>query len=413
MKKYTIPAMILLAAIVIFPACENNDPVPDEPNTIELTKKSAEIIEADQLFGFELFKEVMSLSQEENIMISPLSVSYALGMTLNGAAGTTLDAFREVLHFTELTDQEVNESYKDLMNQLIHLDDRVKFAIANSIWYKEGYPVLNEFIQTNQDYFDAAVEELDFSDPASVDIINGWIEEKTNDKIKDMLDFIPPDAVMYLVNAIYFNAKWKYQFDPEDTYTGTFNLEEGGTWETDFMKIKGAFNYTVNDLFTAVELPYGDSSFSMVVMLPSGDLTPADLVEEMDMARWEAWFGTPSVQNVMIELPKFTYGWKDLLNEPLINLGLGIAFSGGADFSRITTGAGLYISRVIHQTFIDVMEEGTEAAAATIVELREISIPEEPLFRADRPFLYLIKENSTGAILFMGKVGKPEYEKED
>ena len=181
MKKYIIPTVTLLAIIATISACEKNDPVPDESNTIELKKKSAEIIEADQQFAFELFQEVMSLSEQENIMVSPLSVSYALGMTLNGAAGTTLDAFREVLHFGELTDQELNESYKDLMGQLIHLDDKVKFAIANSIWYKEGYLVLDEFIQTNQEYFDAAVQELDFSDPASVDIIIGWIEQKTND----------------------------------------------------------------------------------------------------------------------------------------------------------------------------------------------------------------------------------------
>ena len=186
---------------------------------------------------------------------------------------------------------------------------------------------------------------------------------------------------------------------------------EKGTLDADFMRIDGAFNYIVNDLFTAVELPYGDSTFSMVVMLPAGAHTTADLVEEMDIASWESWFDTPSVQNIHIELPKFTYGWKDLLNDPLINLDLGIAFGGGADFSRITTAANLYISRVIHQTFIDVMEEGTEAAAATIVEMRETSVPQEPLFRADKPFLYVIKENSTSAIMFIGKVGKPEYEK--
>jgi serpin B len=149
----------------------------------------------------------------------------------------------------------------------------------------------------------------------------------------------------------------------------------------------------------------------MVVILPAGSHTITDLVEEMDIARLDSWFVTPSVLNIRIELPKFTYGWKDLLNDPLINLGLGIAFGGGADFSRITPGAGLYISRVIHQTFIDVQEEGTEAAAATIVELLETSAPAEPLFRADKPFLYIIKENSTSAILFMGKVGEPVYDK--
>ena len=391
------------------PACETFDQVPDEPKKIELRKKSAEIIEADQQFAFELFKQVYTLSDEVNMMISPLSVSYALGMTHNGAAGTTLDAFNEVLHFGDLTNLEVNESYKDLMDQLIHLDELVEFSIANSIWYKLGYPVLDEFITTNQDYFDAVVEELDFSDPGAVDVINGWIEDKTNDKIRDMLDFIPSDAVMYLVNAIYFNAKWKYQFDPEDTYEGDFHLEDGSAFDADFMKINGNFNYTANEDFTAVELPYGDSTFSMVVMLPTGNGNLDDLVDKMDIDTWNTWFEFSTAQNVEIELPKFTYDFKDLLNDPLINLGLGIAFGGGADFSRITPGGGLYISRVIHQTFIDVQEEGTEAAAATIVEMKEISAPVLTMFKANSPFLYVIRENSTSAIMFMGKVGRPEY----
>ena len=265
---YPITGALLFSLFAIF-SCEKNDPDPSnrEPQKIELTKKSAELIEADHQFAFELFREVCSGAEEPNLMISSLSASYALGMTFNGANGTTKEAFRDVLHFGELTDEEVNESYKELMSQLVTLDDQVQFSIANSIWYKLGYNVLADFISTNQEYFDAAVEELDFSDPDAVDIINGWIEEKTNDKIKDMLDYIPADAVMYLINAIYFNATWKYQFDPEDTYEGDFILEEGGIHRTDFMEVEGSFNYTAQEDFTAVELPYGDSAFSMVVIL--------------------------------------------------------------------------------------------------------------------------------------------------
>jgi serpin B len=410
--RYIIPSL-LLCSLIIAISCEKNDPDPAnrEPSKIDLTKKSAELIEADQQFAFELFKEVYALSDAENVMISSLSTSYALGMTFNGASGTTKDAFRDVLHFGDLTDQEVNESYKELMSQLVTLDKEVQFSIANSIWYKLGYNVLEDFISTNQEYFDAAVEELDFSDPQAVDIINGWIEEKTNDKIKDMLDFIPSNAVMYLINAIYFNANWKYQFDPEDTYSGDFMLKEGGTHRTDFMQVEGTFNYTNQEDFTAVELPYGDSAFSMVVLLPKPGISAADIVEEMDAESWNSWFEFSYPNNVLVELSKFKYGFKSLLNDPLINLGMGIAFTDAADFSNITPGGGIFISRVIHQTFIDVNEEGTEAAAATIVEMIESSAGGGPtLFRADRPFLYLIKENSTGALLFMGKVGKPEYE---
>jgi serpin B len=180
---------------------------------------------------------------------------------------------------------------------------------------------------------------------------------------------------------------------------------------TDFMKVNGAFLHTDTEDFTAVEMPYGDSTFSMVLMLPEEGKELSDLIGQMDVNQWKTWFSASAMQNVQIELPKFKYGFKDLLNDPLKNLGLGVAFTGSADFSRITPGGGLFISRVIHQTFIDVQEEGTEAAAATIVELRETSGgPQNLIFRADKPFLYVIKENSTGALLFMGKVGKPTYE---
>ncbi len=414
--NYIQPILIHLVVGItlsgILSSCEKSQPVQKDPAKITLNYKSEQILEADQQFAFELFGKVNTLTEEDNFMISPLSVSYALGMTMNGAAGTTLDAFYDVLHFGDLTNKEVNESYKDLMDQLVHLDDKVVFSIANSIWYKLGYQVLDEFITTNQNYFDAAVRELDFSDPQAVDIINGWIEEKTNDKIKDMLDYIPSDAVMYLINAIYFNATWKYEFDKSQTEVEPFYINEAGFTTADFMKVKGSFNYAVTEHFSAVEMPYGDSTFSMVVMLPSGERTADDLISQMDFTYWNTWYDNATVRNVQIELPKFKYEFKALLNDPLIDLGLGIAFSDGADFSRITPGAPLYISRVIHQTFIDVQEEGTEAAAATIVEIRETSAGGDstPIFRADKPFLYIIKENSTGAILFMGKVGMPVYE---
>jgi serpin B len=299
------------------------------------------------------------------------------------------------------------------MDQLLHLDDQVEFSIANSIWYRLGLQVLLEFIQTNKDYFDAEVKEIDFRDPQTVEVINQWIESKTNSKIKDMLDFIPSDAVMYLINAIYFNSQWKYEFEKEDTYEGDFNLADGTKHQADYMRVSGNFQYTSNGDFTAVELPYGDSTFSMVVMLPSSEKEVSELVAKLDVAHWDSWFDNSRYTGIQVDLPKFKYGFKELLNDPLINLGLGVAFSEiEADFTRINPAGNLFISRVIHQTFIDVQEEGTEAAAATIVEILNTSAGGggSPIyFKADKPFLYLIKENSTGTIVFIGKVGKPEY----
>jgi serine protease inhibitor len=175
--------------------------------------------------------------------------------------------------------------------------------------------------------------------------------------------------------------------------------------------VEGGIGYTVQEDFTAVELPYGDSAFSMVVLLPKEGVTAGDLAEKMNADNWDTWFEYTYNTNVLVQLPKFKYGFKSLLNDPLIDLGLGIAFNDMADFTRITPPGGIYISRVIHQTFIDVKEEGTEAAAATIVEMIETSAGGggPVYFTVDRPFLYVIKENSTGALLFMGKVAKPEY----
>ena len=414
MMKNHIPQIIVMLMLVgSLPSCEKADPIQKETPKITLNKKAAEIIKADNAMGFELFREVYLLSEEDNLMISPLSVSYALGMTYNGAAGTTLEAFNDVLHLGELTSVEVNESYQDLMDQMLNLDDKVEFSIANSIWYRLGFQVLSEFINTNKEYFDAEVKEVDFSDPQSVEVINQWIEEKTNDKIKDMLDQIPADAAMYLINAIYFNAPWKYEFEKGDNYQGDFNLEDGTKYQTEFMRISGNFQYTTNEDFIAVELPYGDSTFSMVVMLPTSGKDISEFVSSLEFDKWDTWFGNSRFTGVQVDLPKFKYEFKKLLNDPLINLGLGVAFSEfDADFTRINPDGNLFISRVIHQTFIDVQEEGTEAAAATIVEISLTSAGGggSPIyFKADQPFLYLIKENSTGAIVFIGKVGKPEY----
>ena len=413
MKSYISYIVVILISVSSLPSCEKADPIQKEIPKITLNKKAAKILEADKAFGFELFREVCNLSEEDNIMISPLSVSYALGMTYNGAAGTTLQAFNDVLHFGDLTTQEVNESYKDLMDQLIHLDDKVEFSIANSIWYRQGFQVLPEFINTNEDYFNAAVKEIDFTDPQTVEVINQWIEDKTNDKIKDMLDQIPNDAMMYLINAIYFNATWKYEFEKGDTYQGDFNLVGGTKHQVDYMRVSGNFQYTSNEDFTAVELPYGDSTFSMVVMLPSSGKKVSDLVTKLDVVHWDSWFDDSRFTGVQVDLPKFKYDFKGLLNDPLADLGLEVAFSElEADFTRINPDGNLFISRIIHQTFIDVQEEGTEAAAATIVEISLTSIGGggSPIyFKADKPFLYLIKENSTGAVVFIGKVGKPEY----
>mgnify|MGYP001431202652 CR=1 FL=1 len=405
MKKYKVFSWIILIAIVTLPACDIMVS-SNEPESIDLRLKSAEIIEADQQFAFELFSKVCTGSDEVNVMISPLSVSYALGMTYNGASGTTLDAFVDVLHFNGLTSQEINESYKDLVTQIASLDDNVELGFANSIWYRDDATVFEDFISVNQEYFDAEVAGLDFENPNSVDIINSWIEDKTNDKIRDMLDEIPMNTYMYLINAIYFNGAWKYEFDEDETYSGDFFAGGDANEQVDYMVVSGGFYMSYTDDYRAIELPYGDSAFSMVIIDPLQSDSLDAFIRDFTLEDWNGRHTFSSMHNLQVHLPKFSYDFKSLLNDPLIDLGLGIAFSGEADFSKITDEVDLFISRVIHQTYIDVNEKGTEAAAATIVELSYRTAGPE-VVKFDSPFMYIIKENSTGAILFMGKVGSP------
>ena len=401
----TILSFILLACLSF--ACNLSDgPRPGPLDEMKLTIQSLELIESDNLFGLELFKTVLKNDESENIMISPLSVALALGMTYNGAEGTTEEAMRETLKLSGLTDEQINASYKSIIDQLVKLDPKVILNIANSIWYKLGYPVEADFIKVNQDYYYADVNELDFGRSDAVDIINGWIDTKTNGLITKMLDQIPGNVVMYLINAIYFKGIWQYEFKKKDTHDANFYPAPGETKKVSMMQMEQDLEYYRNETFSAVSLPYGDGEFSMVVMLPEEGKTTDDVVEGMDSENWKEWMEGFNTTKVNIQLPRFKYGFKKLLNQDLTDMGMGVAFTGDADFTGINPAGALYISRVIHQTFIEVNEEGTEAAAATIVEMRELSAMGVS-FVVNRPFIFVIKENSSDVLLFMGKVSDP------
>jgi serpin B len=382
---------------------------------MDLTKKSLELIESDNNFGLDFFREVASANTTENLMVSPLSVALALGMTYNGAGGTTRDAMKEALQLGNMTDDEINASYKSIIDQLLKLDPKVILNIANSIWYKLNFPVQNDFIQLNKEYYYAEVNELDFYAPDASDIINGWVNKETKGLIPSIIDNIPSDAVMYLINAIYFKGVWMYEFDPEDTRERDFFSENGSTQKVEMMQLEGDIMCTANDLFDAISLPYGEGQFNMFIMLPKQGKKTGDIVAALDNTNWNTWLGSLVKQNVVVKLPKFKFEFFRLLNDDLINMGMGIAFNkDSADFSGINPDRQLFISRVLHKTFIEVNEEGTEAAAVTAVEISETSYnPNEPkviYFTADHPFLFAIRENSSGTILFMGRVNLPEFE---
>ncbi len=412
MKNLIKLIILVLVFLPVIQSCEETSNNP-EPTPLQLTPKSKMLIEADNAFGLELFREVVSSEDEtKNIMVSPLSVSLALAMTYNGADSTTKEAMEEVLHLSGLTVEEINNSYKNLINAMISLDPKVTLDIANSIWYRDDFFVEPDFLDVNKTYYNAEVTPLDFTDPASLGIINNWVAENTNDKIKKIISEIDPLDVMFLINAIYFKGIWTYQFDPEMTSDLPFYMASGISEEVPFMIMEADMMYFMNDFFEAIELPYGKGDYSMIVMVPLGDKTTGDVIDQMTAENLDSWFSSFYLrEGLEIHLPTFRFEYEKSLNEILSTLGMAIAFLGGeADFSKINPYFELFISEVKHKTFVEVNEEGTEAAAVTSVTITLTSIEPSNRFEANKPFLFMIKENTSNALIFMGKVALPVLE---
>lgn len=378
----------------------NAEPRELKPEEIKLTT-------ANNHFGFKLFKEIVLEEQDKNVFISPLSVSMALGMTYNGAAGTTEEAMRNTLEYGDLTQQEINESYRYLSAMLANLDPMAKFQIANSIWYKLGFHVEKEFIDINRTYFDAEVTELNFYDPNAKTTINNWVNQKTNGKIPEIIDRISPLHVMFLINAIYFKGTWKYEFDPDDTQNGLFTLPDSSKKPCRMMMQENTFQYFHNEYFQAIDLPYGDSGFSMTIFLPNPGVHIDNFIAQINDENLSDWIDSFDETEIYLSMPKFKLEYDLKLNDVLKALGMEIAFYFRADFTKIRKSGGIWIDYVKHKTFIDVNEEGTEAAAATVVAL----IERGPLsMTVNRPFVFVIREKFSNTILFMGKIVEPETE---
>lgn len=399
---------VLMVLILALSGCSNNLASDPEPEDIIMTTKSLQLVKADNAFTFNLFNAIPE-SQGKNVMVSPLSISLALSMTLNGAEGTTKSDMINALGLNGLSVDEINQVYFDLVTALKKADPNVVMNVANSIWIRKDFSVLDPFIVTNQKYYDARIERLDFN-AAALSTINGWVNEKTNTKIPKILDKISDDEIMFLINAIYFNGKWQIQFEKTQTQDGTFTLGTGGSVSVPLMKIKEKFGYSEQAGYEALKMPYGRGKFGMVILLPDVGKTPDQIMEQMSSSAWET-LKASLVANTKVDvwLPRFKFTWESDLKEILSSLGMAVAFSEyQADFSKINNNEQLYITQVRHKTFVDVNEEGTEAAAATVVGIGVTSIgPGGPEFHAIRPFLFFITEEDTGAILFAGKVENP------
>lgn len=408
-------ACALFAALTLELGCTHSVSPESGKQDLSLSFIEKKVVSASGGFAFDLLGKISEEERGRNFFVSPLSVSVALAMTLNGAEGQTYDDMKKTLGLEGLSDDEINQSYQRLIALFGKLDSHVKFTIANSIWCRNTFPVPDTFINVNKEYFDADVRVLNFGDPGAADVINSWVSDKTSGKIKKILDSpIDPDVVMYLIDALYFNGTWKYTFDKNATKPKPFYYSDGRSGDVATMTVHDTLKYFSNEKFAVAELPYGNGDYSMLVLLPASASSLDELTGSLSSSAYQAILAGLRPADVQVAMPKFSVKYDTLLNHALTSLGMGLAFDDEkADFSRMKMAdyrGVLFISRVIHSTYINVNEEGTEAAAATAVEMsyRSSEGGTGPVFfTVDRPFLFLIKENQENTVMFMGAVVDP------
>lgn len=409
MYKSFITVFLLIFIMIVGSACGELLPTPH--NQLYFEEKNDDVISGNSKFAFEFLKNLNKEDKEKNLFISPYSISAALTMLYNGSNENTADEIAKALNYDEITEINLNSCHKYLKNHLETMDKAISLKIANSIWIRDGFNVKREFINMNFEVFDAYAYNLDFSKEDSADTINNWINKSTNGLISKMIEPpIPADIVMYLINAIYFQGDWKYQFNEERTYEDIFHNYDKTESTVDMMVIKEEFKYSNKDDYTAVRLPYGDDKVSMYCILPNEDEDINEFITSLTSNKWNAIKASMNLEkNVTVKLPKFKieYGIRKL-NDELKMLGMKEAFSDNANFSKITDNNDIKVSKVLHKAVIEVDEKGTEAAAITVVEMKqEAMIIESELpkdFIADRPFVFLIADDVDGTILFLGKL---------
>ena len=413
MPRYLRP--ILLASSVLTLSCTKS---PSEPQGLPaavtalprtLTQAESGLRDAANAFSFALWNRVNGTQRDSNVFLSPLSATFALGMTLNGAAGPTYDEMRAALQLSGLSEAEVNSGYKSLLALLTSLDATVEMRVANSIWYRQTFAFHQSFLDAGRTYFDAEIAGLDFTNAAaSLATINGWVSAHTNGRIPSIIDEIRDEHVMFLINAIYFNGSWRERFDPAETRDDTFRSSDGATQPARLMHRRDTISYAESPAWQAVDLPYGNTAFTMTVVLPREGTDIETLAGSFDATTWNALTAALEQQQVDLLLPKVKLSYERTLNDDLKALGMQRAFIGNvADFTRMSpAGDQLYIDFVKQKTFVDIHEEGTEAAAATAVGVGVTSAPLVYDVRVDRPYLIVLRERLSGTIVFMGKIAR-------
>jgi serpin B len=391
----------------------NNGASMEEQNSAPAASVNPRLTSANTSFGLKLYGEVLKQSQGKNVFISGSSVALALAMAYNGAEAETKQAMARALELPGVSEQEINQAFRDLNAALANPDPKVELQIANSLWGRKGVNFKADFIQRTKDYYNAEVTELNFLDPSAPQRINGWVKDKTKGRIDSIVDQLSPDAILYLINAIYFKGKWSAEFEKAKTKDDAFTLADGRQKQHPMMNQSGNYRYLEGNGFQAVSLPYGGKRVSMYVFLPAKGSSLDAFHKALTPENWEKWMKEFRETPGDIALPRFKMEFEAELNDALKALGMGLAFDPSrANFSRMAQVVEtIYINKVKHKSFVEVNEEGTEAAAVTSVEMRTTSIqqPRERFsMKVDRPFFFAIRDNQTGAVLFMGSILDPQ-----
>ena len=370
----------------------------------------SKVVAANTKFGFKLYKEILKQDSNKNVFVSPTSVAIALSMTYNGARGETQQAMAKALELQGITLPTVNQANNALKASLETADPEVQLSIANSLWAKQGVTFKPDFMERNRQFYGAKVTELDFANAEATRTINNWVKENTRGKIDQVVDQLKPDDVLFLINAIYFKGNWTKKFDQNQTAERPFYLSNGTQKQHPMMSQSGKYRYYENETFQAVSLPYGKGRLSLYVFLPRENNSLDAFQQQLAVENWQQWMNQFRMRNGSIQLPRFKFDYDIQLNNALKVLGMESAFSDGADFSNMTS-ASVAINEVKHKTFVEVNEEGTEAAAVTSVgvALTSAQMPEEAFqMVVNRPFFCAIRDNQTGTVLFMGSLREPK-----
>lgn len=408
MKPVEITCLIILSAITVTSCRADDRRILTSSEVIV----ESQIVRGNNEFALELYQQLQC--REGNLFLSPYSISTALAMTYAGAKEETEQQMAKALCFpVTMNKTQFSHAFGELVKELNNAGKNggYELVVANALWSQRGYEFLDGFLSLVRKDYDGDLQQVDFVNQTegARKTINDWVEDKTRDKIKELIKPGMVDAMTRLVltNAIYFKGKWASEFKPERTQDATFTLLDGRKVSIPMMTQTAKFGYMETDVLQLLEMPYIDDELSMVILLPKKTDGVGDVEKELTRGKLESWLDRSRKNEVKVFLPKFKMTSEFKLAKVLASMGMPDAFSSKADFSGMTGSRNLFISAVVHKAYVDVSEEGTEAAAATGVVMKLTSVTPKPVFRADHPFVFIIRDNQTGSILFIGRLENP------